>query len=571
MAYRILARFDDQTIRATLHEGRNVLGSDPSCDIFLPNPTVSRRHAVVVVNGSSTALEDLQSTNGTLLRSQRIDKADLEPGDIFVIGRVVVLLEEVPDDDLEVGIDVSRASAEPSGVVEADVADLTESFSPLDHFTLDHLPRLMLQLTGPDADRQKIAQAVGFALYETMPVTAVEIAEVAEGEKGVLYEARGSDELDDEERWIEASDLRSRVRAYFYKKAAGEHYHPVVQSALHIMTLADRLEGSPVRSLPPVGNAERPQPPSVEPEVQRIYEQAERVARGDVGVMIYGESGTGKEVLARFVHAASPWAPQPFVAINCASLPKDLLEAELFGVEKGVATGVEARAGKFEAADQGTLFLDEIGDMAAETQAKILRVLQEREVFRIGGHTPRPARARIIAATNRPIHAMIQEGTFRADLYHRIATWEVELPPLRRRRQDIPNLAAYFLSQEAERYGIRVRGISRAALRALRRYRWPGNIRQLKNEISRAALFLEDKELLDTGRLSAAIRGQTQTQIGGSLAEILEAVERDEIASTLEACGGDTTLAAEQLQISRPTLYRRIKSLGITIPGPKKD
>ncbi|MCG8460568.1 MAG: sigma 54-interacting transcriptional regulator, partial [Holophagales bacterium] len=359
------------------------------------------------------------------------------------------------------------------------------------------------------------------------------------------------------------------IRAHFYKKAAGEHYEPVVRAASYLMTLGDRLEGRPASSLPPVGKAEKPQPPTVESEVRRIYEQAERVARGDVGVMIYGESGTGKEVLARFVHAASPYSDRPFVAINCASLPKDLLEAELFGVEKGVATGVEARAGKFEAADRGTLFLDEIGDMAPETQAKILRVLQEKEVFRLGGHMPHPARARIIAATNRPIHKMLHEGSFRSDLYHRIATWEVELPPLRRRRQDIPNLAAYFLSQEAERYGIRVRGISRAALRALRHYRWPGNIRQLKNEISRAALFLEDKELLDTGRLSAAIRGQQPSQLGGSLSETLEAVERDEIAAALEACGGDTNLAAEQLQISRPTLYRRIKSLGITIPGSK--
>ncbi|MCG8456291.1 MAG: FHA domain-containing protein, partial [Holophagales bacterium] len=166
MAYRILARFDDQTIRATLHEGRNVLGSDPSCDVCLPNPTVSRRHAVITVNGSNTELEDMQSTNGTLLRSQRIERAPLEPGDIFVIGRVVVLLEEVADDDLELGIGVARGTSDPSGVMDVDPSELTESFSPLDHFTLDHLPKLLHQLSGADTDRQKVAQAVGFALYE---------------------------------------------------------------------------------------------------------------------------------------------------------------------------------------------------------------------------------------------------------------------------------------------------------------------------------------------------------------------------------------------------------------------
>ncbi|NJL26960.1 MAG: sigma 54-interacting transcriptional regulator, partial [Thermoanaerobaculia bacterium] len=306
--------------------------------------------------------------------------------------------------------------------------------------------------------------------------------------------------------------------------------------------------------------------PSVEAEVQQIYDEAERVARGDVGVMIYGESGTGKEVLARFIHASSPRAQQPLVAINCASLPRDLLEAELFGVERGVATGVEARPGKFEAADSGTLFLDEIGDMAPETQAKILRVLQEGEVFRLGGHTPRPARARVIAATNRPIHKMITDGTFRSDLFHRIATWEVELPPLRRRRGDIPNLAVHMLAREAQNMGLHVRGISRAALKLLQRYRWPGNIRQLKNEISRAVLFLEDGELLDTSRLSAGIRGATEAYGSGSLTAILEAVEREEITAALDAAGGDTQLAAERLKMSRPTLYRRIKSLGIRMP-----
>lgn len=568
MAYRILARFEDQTIRATLHEGENVLGSDPSCDICLPNPTVSRRHAAVVVRGTTTELKDLQSTNGTLLRSQRIDTSPLDAGDIFVIGRVVVLLEEVPDDDLEVGIGVGRQT-DPSGVISFDNDDLTESFSPLDHFTLECLPRVLKQLAA-GADVQKIAQIAGTAINESMPVTAVEVAELIDDERGVLYESEGSEGDSDEFTWVEASNDSLQIRARFFKQAHADHYRPVVDSMLHVLAAAYGFEvRDEVAAEPFVSTVERPQPPSVEADVQRIYEQAERVARGDVGVMVYGESGTGKEVLAGFIHAASPRSNKPLVAINCASLPKDLLEAELFGVERGVATGVEARAGKFESADGGTLFLDEIGDMAPETQAKILRVLQEKKVFRLGGQKSHAAECRIIAATNRPIHKMIQEGTFRADLFHRIATWEVELPPLRRRRGDIPNLAAYFLSQEAERYNIRVRGISRAALRALRRYRWPGNIRQLKNEISRSALFLEDKELLDTGRLSSTIRGRQPAQAGGSLAEILEAVERDEIAATLDACGGDTSLAAEQLQISRPTLYRRIKSLGIVIPQSK--
>ncbi len=562
MAYRLVAKFDEQTIRTTLHRGRSTIGSDPGCEICLPNPTVSRRHAVVSVTSEGVELEDLGSTNGTLLRSRRIEKAPLQIDDVFLIGRVVVQLEEVADDDLEVGIIVPRESFDPSGVVTADFTDFTESFSPLDRFTLDHLPRLLDQLCG-DTDRQRLAQLVGYALYETLPVTSVEIIETDVEEKGMLYSAE-RDTDDESGEWIEAGTPKCQVRTKFASGNAGEHYRAVVESALLMLTLADRGRSPRSPRTAPAAPPLRPQPLTVDPEVSKIYNQAERVARGDVGVLIYGESGTGKEVLANFIHNASPRATQPLVTINCASLPRDLLEAELFGVEKGVATGVEARPGKFEAADRGTLFLDEIGDMALETQAKILRVLQEKEVFRIGGNTPHPARARVVAATNRPLHKMLADGTFRSDLYHRIATWEVELPPLRRRRSDIPNLSAFFLTREAQRLGIRVRGISRAALRHLRRYRWPGNIRQLKNEIARSVLFLENKELLDTGRLSAAIRGeQRAAPSGASLAQILEAVERDEITAALEAASGDTTAAAEKLQISRPTLYRRIKSLDI--------
>ncbi len=565
MAYRLLARFDDQTIRATLHRGRNTIGSDASCEICLPNSTVSRRHAVVTVTDVGIEIEDLGSTNGTLLRSRRIERSVLEVGDVFLIGRVVVLLEELADDDLEIGIVVPRETFDASGSVAFEIGDLTESFSPLDRFALDHLPRLLEQLCG-DTDRQRLAQQVGYSVFETMPVTAIEIAETREEEKGILYSAERPVDERGEPHWVEAATSVCQVRARFDRASAGEHYRPVIDSGLLLLTLAERSRPPVTEAERPPVRANRPQPPTVDGAMQRLYDQAERVARGDVGVLIYGESGTGKEVLASFIHDASPRAAHPLVTINCASLPRDLLEAELFGVEKGVATGVEARAGKFEVADQGTLFLDEIGDMAPETQAKILRVLQEKEVFRIGGHTPRRARARVVAATNRPIHKMLAEGTFRTDLYHRIATWEVELPPLRRRRSDIPNLAAYFLTREAQRYGTRVRGISRAALRALRRYRWPGNIRQLKNEVSRAVLFLEDRELLDTGRLSDAIRDDEQAKAGLSLAKILEAVEREEILVALDACGGDTTATAERLQMSRPTLYRRIKSLGIEPP-----
>lgn len=565
MAYRVVAKFEDQTIRSTLQTGRNLIGSDPNCEVCLPNPTVSRRHAVLTVSEDNVALEDLGSTNGTLLRSKRIDRDEVLPGDIFVIGRVVVLLEQVAADDLEVGIMVPRIGVDPSGKIRMDLDDLretTDSYTPLDRFTLDHLPRL-LDFLYQNPDHHDLAQRMGYALFETMPVAAVEIAEISASDKGVLYTAeRPADEIA-LPQWGEASQGPFQVRACFNTRRASEHFQPVVSSAALILALS--LRRRPAEKAPPATQFptnERPQPPTVDAKVRQIYDQADRISRGDVGVMIYGESGTGKEVLANFIHKASPRTTKPLVAINCASLPRDLLEAELFGVERGVATGVEARPGKFEVADGGTLFLDEIGDMAPETQAKILRVLQEKEVYRLGGNTPRPAQARIVAATNRPLQKMIAEGSFRNDLYHRIATWEVELPPLRQRRADIPNLAIHFLIDEAQRHQVKARGISRAALRALRRYKWPGNIRQLKNEISRAVLFLENKELLDTARLSPAIRGAAEDR-STSLAEYLESVERDEIMTALEAASGDTQATAEQLKMSRATLYRKLKTMGV--------
>jgi transcriptional regulator with PAS, ATPase and Fis domain len=297
--------------------------------------------------------------------------------------------------------------------------------------------------------------------------------------------------------------------------------------------------------------------------VRQVYDDAARVARGDVGVLILGESGTGKEVLARYIHAASARAQGPFVALNCAALPRDLLEAELFGIERGVATGVEARAGKFELAHGGTLFLDEIGDMALETQAKLLRVLQERAVHRIGGVNARAADVRILAATNRDMPALLEERGFREDLYYRIATWTVELPPLRLRRADIPNLAVHFLTREAGRAGVRVAGLSRAALDVLTAYDWPGNIRQLENEMARAVLFLGDGELLDSARLGPHLKPTSQGAPARGLASTLEKVERDEVRNALSACGGDVAQAAARLGLGRSTLYRRMHALGI--------
>ncbi|MDX1631434.1 MAG: sigma 54-interacting transcriptional regulator, partial [Thermoanaerobaculia bacterium] len=271
-------------------------------------------------------------------------------------------------------------------------------------------------------------------------------------------------------------------------------------------------------------------------------------------------------LLARYIHRASPRREEPFVALNCAALPRDLLEAELFGIEQGVATGVRSRPGKFELADGGTLFLDEIGDMAFETQAKILRVLQEAEVYRVGGQEPRKARVRVVAATNQDLDELREDGRFREDLYHRIADWRVDLPALRERRADIPNLAAHFLQREVDKAGIQVAGISRGAMKILESFSWPGNVRQLEREMARAALFVEDGELLQSSHLQESLKEDSESrprEQSGTLKQRLERWERMEIAQAIEEHDGNLSAVARALDIGRSTLYRRMKELGM--------
>ncbi|MEM1179300.1 MAG: sigma 54-interacting transcriptional regulator [Acidobacteriota bacterium] len=302
-----------------------------------------------------------------------------------------------------------------------------------------------------------------------------------------------------------------------------------------------------------------PAPVTLDTAMIELEDQLERIADGDLAVLVRGESGTGKEVAARRLHALTGG---PFVDLNCAALPRDLLEAELFGVEKGVATGVEARAGKFELAHGGTLFLDEIGDMGAETQAKLLRVLQEGEVYRLGGERPRPARPRVIAATHRDLRARL-DGRFRADLFHRLCGFESVLPPLRDRSADAVNLAAYFLDRSLGRRGLLSHGISPRAADTMRRCAWPGNVRQLEREMERAALFLEPGEILGRRHLTVEPAAPDETEL--PLAEALARVEARVLEKALEDCGGDATAAAAALGVARSTFYRRIKELGLEV------
>jgi DNA-binding NtrC family response regulator len=301
--------------------------------------------------------------------------------------------------------------------------------------------------------------------------------------------------------------------------------------------------------------------------MQRVLELARRVARVDSTVLIAGESGVGKERVARLIHEESPRAARPFVAVNCAAVTETLLESELFGHAKGSFTGaIGDRAGLFEAAHGGTLLLDEVGEVPAPMQAKLLRVLQEREVRRVGENRSRPVDVRVLAASNRDLGAEVEAGRFRKDLYYRLRVVELRLPPLRERRDDILPLARQFLAAATERHKrqehIVPSGISPKAANRLVRYDWPGNVRELENAIERA-VALATSTLIEPDDLPEEVRVALPTVYAVGRTRTLEEVERDYILAVLRQNGGNRTRTAQQLQIGIATLHRKIRAYNL--------
>jgi transcriptional regulator with GAF, ATPase, and Fis domain len=296
--------------------------------------------------------------------------------------------------------------------------------------------------------------------------------------------------------------------------------------------------------------------------MQRVFRLIDRLADSEVPVVIYGESGTGKELVARAIHDAGGRADKPFVAENCGAIPETLLESVLFGHARGAFTGAAApRPGLFEAADGGTIFLDEIGETSPAMQTKLLRVLQEGEVRRLGENKPRKVDVRVIAASNRELEAMVASGAFRQDLFYRINVVRLELPPLRDRREDIPALIEYFLAgnQRAGEPGLQ---LSASALRKLVRYPWPGNVRELENEVQRWLALVEERVLPED--LSPAIEGSITDAEDPDDLELrprVDRLERELIHRAMERTGGNQTQAAQLLGLSRFGLQKKLKRL----------
>lgn len=309
-------------------------------------------------------------------------------------------------------------------------------------------------------------------------------------------------------------------------------------------------------------------------EIQKIFQQVQKIAPATVNVLIRGESGTGKELIARAIHLQSARANCPFVALNAASIPEGLVESELFGHEKGAFTGAVSRyEGKIQQANGGTLFLDEVGDLPAPSQAKLLRVLQERQFYRLGGSNVIDSDFRLLAATHQDLEVLIEAGRFREDLYFRLAVFEIHVPPLRQRKEDIAILANQFISDFQTGKDGSTKSLSSSALNALLDYDWPGNVRELQNAIQHALLLCDDDEIWPEhlparirsfARLSRRIPERfASLKSSRPSAERLEEIEKKALVEAVDRCCGNLSMAVRELQIGRGKLYRKLKKYGL--------
>jgi len=305
------------------------------------------------------------------------------------------------------------------------------------------------------------------------------------------------------------------------------------------------------------------------PRIQRIFRLVSKIAPTESAVIITGESGTGKELLARSIHFQSPRVHRPFLAINCGALPENLLESELFGHVRGAFTGAATdKKGLFEQADGGTLFLDEVGELSFPSQVKLLRALQEGEVRSVGSNSSIKVDVRIISATNRDLRRAMEEGTFREDLYYRLNVFQIEIPPLRQRREDIPLLAGFFLDRFSEKMKKAIQAFSEEAQFLLMHYSYPGNVRELENAIQRAVALAED-DVIHPEDLPPRMREVEKPQIVGPTSSTdipdgltLAEVEALYIRRAVDQMGGNLSRAAKALGISRSTLWRKLKKAG---------
>jgi DNA-binding NtrC family response regulator len=626
MLLQLVARFERRVLFFPLPDKEVRVGSSPDNEIVLPFPGVSRTHAVIRPHRGQLEVVDAGSMNGLVVDGKLLASSKLEPNRPVQLGQASLTLEEVPAREVELAVDFGRPTPErshgSSGITEHgsssggkaptsavrlinDLDAACEKGRSGGRETLRFLPEArrilgatslmvfetnggrmgaVIGLTGPLPPDFSGSLAVA-AQPQDDPKSPVSVA-LGDGRALILLASSSGDS--------------AGIAVYF---SPSPREIPGWKSEL-ITLLTNRLLS--VKGEASAGDGEKRAvkeefvlkfPPEMvvgrAPSMVRLFEQMRTTVVSGLDVLLTGETGTGKELFAKMIHDSGPSGKGPFVAINCAAIPNELLEAELFGVHKGAATGVDARPGRFLQADGGTLLLDEVGELTAVLQAKLLRVVQEREVLSLGAPATRKIHVRIVATTNRDLTFLAKEGYFRPDLYHRLRGLEFHIPPLRDRREDIPELVFRFARQAAVDYGRTIRGVSRAALDLLLRHDWPGNIRELGAEIRRAVLVCPEGEPL-RAELFGPVRWALDQRAVETLAKLAEhppdvgpvltappesdvphetatltlqaardAAERTAIERALRLAKGNKSLAARILGISRNGLAAKLESLGI--------
>jgi len=549
--------------------GEVVIGRGRSVDLPIEDASISRRHAALCI-GPTIAIEDLGSANGTRVRGAAVapgNRIAISLGDVIDVGNIMLIVQRRP----------GAVRARRRWPHEYFEGRLDEQCLRADRTSAGFA---VLRVHGPAAPPGAVEDVLAEALR---PADVVGI--YAPGEYEVL--------LDGETQPVLAA-LERRFAERGLAVALGVARYP--EDGRSADALLDRA-GARVRGADPDAHAA----PIVarEGDMAQLQRLVERVARGQINVLVLGETGAGKEVLAETIHRLSPRSAAPFLRLNCAALSETLLESELFGYERGAFTGaVAAKSGLLETAEGGTVFLDEVGELPMTTQVKLLRVLEDRTVLRVGGLKARPIDVRFIAATNRNLAAEVKRGAFRADLFYRLDGVALEVPPLRCRLGEIPDLARAFAAEAARKLDAPEPVITDDALALLQSYSWPGNIRELRNAMERAVLLSRNarigREQLPLEKMRATVgivttsapapapapaapaparpRARRGSAIQGDdidqLRRQIDDLERERILAALERCGGNQTRAAKLLGMPRRTLVSRLSRYDV--PRPRK-
>jgi DNA-binding NtrC family response regulator len=570
---RLVISHDDRVRRVSVTSATNTIGASADNDVVIACTGVSRHHATLKHNGETLIINDAGSKNGLLVAGRRLDRVELSPGDSVQVGRALMKLERVSTSDAELSLRIhAKTESHVSARRGTDSMDAASSETARALQWLRDAESFEGTISG--AERRKLLSRA----REVMSASAIVLCRIASSASLAFDEINGDLPSEAATSDLTASVRKLRDAAPLQAINAGTWIVvPIDNRVVAAEILPDArgdwrafLEFVALRLF--ADRAERRKSGSVagdlvlparyiagtSPAMRRLHEQLLGAARTRAHVLLRGENGTGKELVAEILHASGSTANGPFRAVNCAAIPAELIEAELFGVRQRVATGVDPRPGLFVEANHGTVFLDEIADLPLTLQPKLLRVLQEREIQPLGTSKPVKIDVRIISSTNRSLEQMLRDGTFREDLYYRLRGLEFTVPSLRERREDIPAFATELISRLAESHHKRIEGVSRKALAQLMSYPWPGNVRELENVLERAIARCPSGGTLESTYFDDLV-APPSPRPASSLQSNLATTERDTILAALRRTDGNKSEAARLLGITRAGLYLKLK------------